>query len=179
MLARRAAYRTRRAGCWPDFGKPQCRRRRRSPRPAASDAAGGDLARDPRLARTEAVLFVARESLSSRKLAHFAGLLDGTEARTLIRKLNRLYDAEGCAFRVEEVAGGFQLMTRTAFGQWLRRLFQAPVETRLSGPALETLAVVAYRQPVVRADIDAIRGVDCGEILRQLLERDLPSEPAE
>jgi segregation and condensation protein B len=131
------------------------------------------LARDARLARTEAVLFVAREPLTSRKLAHFAGLLDGTEARTLVRRLNRLYDADGSAFRVEEVAGGFQLMTRAKFGAWLRRLFQTPVETRLSSPALETLAVVAYRQPVLRANIDAVRGVDCGEILRQLMERDL------
>jgi segregation and condensation protein B len=130
-------------------------------------------ARDARLARTEAVLFVAREPLTSRKLAHFAGLLDGTEARTLVRRLNRLLDAEGCAFRVEEVAGGFQLMTRAKFGSWLRRLFQSPVEIRLSSPALETLAVVAYRQPVLRADVDAVRGVDCGELLRQLMERDL------
>lgn len=125
------------------------------------------------MARTEAVLFVAREPLSSRRLAHFAGLLDGTEARTLVRRLNRLYDADGSAFRVEEVGGGFQLMTRSPFGKWLRRLFQAPVETRLSSPALETLAVVAYRQPVLRADVDAVRGVDCGEILRQLMEREL------
>ena len=143
---------------------------RNQPKKAGNE---GSLARDPRLARTEAVLFVAREPLSSRKLAHFAGLLDGTEARTLVRRLNRLFDAEGCAFCVEEVAGGFQLMTRAKFGPWLRRLFQSPVEIRLSSPALETLAVVAYRQPVLRADVDAVRGVDCGEILRQLMERDL------
>jgi len=125
------------------------------------------------LARLEAVLFVAREPLNSRKLAHFAGLLDGTEARTLVRRLNEQFDASACAFRVEEVAGGFQLMTRTQFGPWLRRLIQIPVETRLSSPALETLSVVAYRQPVLRADVDAVRGVDCGELLRQLMERDL------
>jgi segregation and condensation protein B len=142
-------------------------------KPRFRDGADTPLARDARLARTEAVLFVAREPLSSRKLAHFAGLLDGTEARTLVQRLNRLYNAESCAFRVEEVAGGFQLMTRTQFGAWLRRLFQTPVENRLSSPALETLSVVAYRQPVLRADVDAVRGVDCGEILRQLMERDL------
>src|SRR6185437_4188041 len=102
-----------------------------------------------------------------------ASLADGTEARTLIRRLNRLYDSQGSAFRVEEVAGGFQLLTRPKFGGWLRRLHPASVETRLSGPALETLAVVAYRQPVVRAEIEAIRGVQCGEMLRQLMERDL------
>jgi segregation and condensation protein B len=129
--------------------------------------------RNPRLARLEAVLFVAREPLNSRKLAQFAALLDGTEARTLVRRLNEQFDANGCAFRVEEVAGGFQLMTRAQFGSWLKRLVQMPIETRLSAPALETLSVVAYRQPVLRADVDAVRGVDCGEILRQLMERDL------
>ena len=126
-----------------------------------------------RLARLEAVLFLAREPLGSRKLAQLAGLADGTKARTLVRALNRRYDAEGSAFRVEEVAGGFQLMTRPKFAPWLRRLHAAPVEVRLSAPAMETLAVVAYRQPVLRAEIEAIRGVQCGEILRQLIERDL------
>ena len=79
----------------------------------------------------------------------------------------------GSAFRVEEVAGGFQLLTRPQFASWLRRLCSAPVEIRLSAPAMETLAVVAYRQPVLRAEIEAIRGVQCGEVLRQLIERDL------
>jgi segregation and condensation protein B len=125
------------------------------------------------LATLEGVLFLAREPLSTRKLAQFAGLADGTEARTLVRKLNELYDAEGCAFRVEEVAGGLQLMSRPKFAPWLRRLQAVPVEIRLSSPALETLAVVAYRQPVLRAEIEAIRGVQCGEILRVLMERDM------
>lgn len=129
--------------------------------------------RDGRLARLEAVLLLAREPLGSRKLGKFAGLADGTEARTLVRRLNRLYDESGTAFRVEEVAGGFQLLTRPRFGVWLRRWHAAGAEARLSGPALETLAIVAYRQPVMRADIEAIRGVQCGEMLRQLMEREL------
>ncbi len=95
------------------------------------------------------------------------------KALTLIRQLNRLYDEEGRAFRVEQIAGGFHLMTRPAFADWLRRLAGTPAEVRLSVPAIETLAVVSYRQPVLRADIEAIRGVACGEILRQLMERDL------
>lgn len=133
----------------------------------------GPQRRGPELARLEAVLFLAREPLASRKLAQAASLADGTKARTLVRALNRRYDEENCAFRILEVAGGFQLLTRPKFAPWLRRLHPAEVEIRLSSPALETLAVVAYRQPVVRADIEAIRGVQCGEILRQLMERDL------
>jgi segregation and condensation protein B len=132
-----------------------------------------DFTRDDRTARLEAVLFLAREPLTSRKLAQLAGLADGTEARTLVRRLNRWYDESGSAFRAEELAGGFQLLSRPKFGSWLRRVYNSPVETRLSSPALETLAVVAYRQPVLRAEIEAIRGVDCGEILRQLMDRDL------
>jgi segregation and condensation protein B len=167
-------WRLRRPGSWPTPHKPPARRRWQFARhQAKSVSTGGNGGRDARLTRVEAVLFVAREPLSSRKLAHFAGLLDGTEARTLVRRLNRLYSAESRAFAVEEVAGGFQLMTRAKFAPWLRRLYQSPVETRLSVPAMETLAVVAYRQPVLRAEIDAVRGVDCGEILRQLMERDL------
>jgi segregation and condensation protein B len=129
--------------------------------------------RQPRLARLEAVLFLGREPLSSRKIAQLANLADGAEARTLIRRLRRLYDVAGSAFQVEEVAGGFQLLTRPALAPWLRRLVQTTGETRLSAPALETLAVVAYRQPILRAEIESIRGVQCDDILRQLLERDL------
>jgi len=159
---------------WRNWLRPRRRRNWRrktdaSKRPPKTAAAS----RDPRLARLEAVLFLTREPLSSRKLAQFAGLADGTEARTLTRRLNRLYDQEGSAFRAEEVGGGFQLLSRPKFGNWLRRLHRAPVEVRLSSPALESLAVVAYRQPVLRADIEAIRGVDCSEILRQLMDRDL------
>jgi len=125
------------------------------------------------LQRTEAVLFLSHEPLTSRKLSQYANLADGTQARTLVRRLNERYDAAGRAFRVEHVAGGYQLLTRRKFAPWLRRLEHVPSETRLSAPALETLAVIAYRQPVPRADIEAVRGVNCGEILRQLMEREL------
>jgi segregation and condensation protein B len=129
--------------------------------------------REIAIARLEAVLFLAREPLSSRKLAQIAGLADGTAARTLIRRLNRLYDIAGQAFRVIEIAGGYQLLTKPEFGPVLRKIVQVISESRLSGPAMETLVVVAYRQPVVRSDVEAIRGVQCDDILRQLLERDL------
>jgi segregation and condensation protein B len=121
----------------------------------------------------EAVLLVARDSLSSRKLAQVAGLADATEARTLVRLLNHRYDSRGRVFRIEEVAGGFCLLTRPQFAPWLRRMRHVPGELRLTQSAMETLAIVAYRQPVPRADIEAIRGVSCGEILKQLMQRDL------
>lgn len=129
--------------------------------------------RDDRLRRLEAILFLTREPLPSRKLSQYANLADATEARTLVRLLNQLFDEEGRSFRVEELAGGFQLLTRPHFAVWLRRTDCVPRESRLSPPAMETLAVVAYRQPTPRAEIEAIRGVSCGEILKQLMERDL------
>lgn len=126
-----------------------------------------------RAARLEAALLVAREPLSLRRLAQLANLADATEARTLIGEIARRYDHRGSAFVVEAVAGGYQLLTRAKFAPWLRKIAPAAQEVRLSQPALETLAVVAYRQPVGRAEIEAIRGVQCGELLRQLMDRDL------
>ncbi len=148
---------------------------------AASGVSGGgrDAAEatedDPqqRQMRLEAVLLVAKSPLSTRKLAQLALLADGTEARTLIRRLNQLYDDLGRAVRIEHVAGGYRMLTRAAYAPWLARLAHLPSAIRLSSPMMETLAVVAYRGPVSRADIEAIRGVACGELLRQLMERDL------
>ncbi|MCE9608035.1 MAG: SMC-Scp complex subunit ScpB [Planctomycetia bacterium] len=125
------------------------------------------------MARVEAVLFLADEPLNTRKISQLANLADGTEARTLIRRLNDFYDRQGTAFRAEEAAGGFQLLTRRKFAGWLRRLVRTHVEARLSAPALETLAVAAYRQPVTRLEVESIRGVQCDEMLRQLMDRDL------
>jgi len=107
-----------------------------------------------------------------RRLAKLARLPDGIRARVLLTELQRFAVEAGSAFRVEQIAGGFQLLTRVPFGPWIRRLLAAPPENRLSNAAMETLAVVAYRQPVTRAEIEAIRGVGCEEMLRQLLDRD-------
>ncbi len=128
---------------------------------------------EAKLIRLEAALFLSREPISTRKLANAAKLADGTEARTLLKLLARRYEERASAMQVVEVAGGMQILTRPAVADWVRRLHGESEEIRLSPPALETLAVVAYRQPVVRAEIEAIRGVQCGEILRVLMERDL------
>lgn len=121
----------------------------------------------------EAILFVTREPISARKLASLAELDDPTEARTIARQLNELYDSEQFAFRIEEVAGGMQILTRPQFSPWLRRLELVPPETVLSASMLETLAIIAYRQPIARSEIEAIRGVGSDEALRQLMQRNL------
>ncbi len=123
--------------------------------------------------RLEAVLLISKAPVSPRKLAQLAHLADATEARTLVRQLNRVYDTQGRAMRVEQVAGGFRMLTHPMLAPWLARLGHLPPAVRLSTPMMETLAVVAYRQPVSRASAEAIRGVACGELLRQLMERDL------
>lgn len=121
----------------------------------------------------EAILIISREPISARKLALLAELDDPTEARTLARKLNEEYDQNAYAFRIEEIAGGLQLLTRPQFANWLRRLELVPPETVLSQGMLETLAIIAYRQPVQRSEIEAIRGVATDEVLRQLMQREL------
>jgi segregation and condensation protein B len=146
---------------------------RRAARRPTDPGAGDGESESEKLARLEAVLFLAREPIASRKLSQHANLADGTEARTLVGRLNERLDRAGRAFRVQEVAGGFQLATRRKFAKWLRRLDYLPPSERLSAPSLETLAVAAYRQPVMRVEIEAVRGVGCGEILNQLMSRDL------
>jgi len=141
--------------------------------PCLASAPLGHHVRSDDLARLEAALFLAREPLTLRRLARLAGLADGTRARVLVRELRRLHDDAGAAFRVEQIAGGYQLLTRGGFGPWVRRMLDQPAEARLSPAALETLAIVAYRQPVTRSEIEAIRGVGSEEMLRQLLDRDL------
>jgi segregation and condensation protein B len=143
-------------------------------RPAEEgDVPGGEQARDARLARLEAALLIADEPLPARKLASVAGLADAAEAHRLIGRLRELYDRDASAFQVEERAGGYQLRTRAAFHPWLSRLRRPGEEPRLTPAQLETLTVVAYRQPVTRADVDGIRGVQCGELIGQLMEKAL------
>ncbi len=139
---------------------------------AAAKAATQDQ-RLLRRQRLEAVLLLAREPLPLRKLANLANLADGTEARTLLRELSGRYDARGSAFSVEPVAGGYQLLTRPKLASWIGSFAPPADELHLSPPAMETLAIVAYSQPALRAEVESIRGVQCGELLRQLMERDL------
>ena len=130
-------------------------------------------ARDGKLARVEAALLIADEPLTARKLADVAGLADSAEARAIVERLQRLYDLDASAFQVEEIAGGYQLLTRPQYHPWLARLKRTGHELRLTPTTLETLAVVAYKQPIMRAEVEKVRGVACGEVIRQLMEKGL------
>jgi segregation and condensation protein B len=133
----------------------------------------GELARDVRLAMVEAALVAADEPLTAKRLALAAGLSDAAEARRLAARLRAFLEADGTAFQVEEVAGGYQLLTRAEYHPWLARLRRSSPELRLTPAARETLAIVAYRQPIARADVEGVRGVQCGDVLGQLMEKGL------
>lgn len=149
---------------------PLALRHRPDPAPRAS---ADPLARSPELARVEAALLMADEPLAARRLADVAGVADAAAARELVARLDRMLEAGRSAFRVEEVGGGYQLLTRPVYHPWLARLERTGPEVRLTPAVLETLAVVAYRQPVTRAEVEAVRGVGCAEAIRQLMEKGL------
>jgi len=120
----------------------------------------------------EAVLFASPEPLPLARLEEVLAP-DGVtrdEARQALADLAAACEGRGVELR--EVAGGYQLRTRSEFGPWLARL-EAQKPVRFSRPALETLAIVAYRQPVTRAEIEEVRGVDCGGVLKTLLDKGL------
>ena len=121
----------------------------------------------------EALLFASDDPLPLDRLREASGLEDGKETRAHLEALRAEYASGGRAFSLEEVAGGWQLLTRAVFAPYLARLLRRPERTRLSAAALETLAVIAYRQPVLRTDVERVRGVACGEMIRALMERDL------
>lgn len=132
-----------------------------------------ETVRSEKAARLEAALLVAGGPLSSAKLAQFATLSDPAEVKRLVAWLNAAFDQSHSAFRIERVASGYVLLTRPEFNFWLSRLHQRQSEMKLSAPQLETLTIIAYRQPITRADVEAVRGVQCAEMLKQLMERGL------
>ncbi|MBU1162600.1 MAG: SMC-Scp complex subunit ScpB [Proteobacteria bacterium] len=120
----------------------------------------------------ECLLFVTEDPLT---IDSIRKVLESADSKAICNALNELsdeYEARKGGFFLREVAGGYQIRTRPEYSQWIRRLLR-PNPLRLSNAALETLAIIAYKQPVIRSDIEHIRGVDCGGILRMLLERKL------
>ena len=119
----------------------------------------------------EALLVTAGEPLSVERLKKLAALEEGSEVRSLVEILRMDFEEEQRPYTIEEVAGGFRLYTRPEYAPWVARLRKQEKEFRLSPAALETLAIVAYRQPVLRADVEKIRGVDVGGAMRTLIDR--------
>jgi segregation and condensation protein B len=127
---------------------------------------------DPQRRLAEALILASPEPLPAKRLADVLPRCTPERARELVAELNAEYAAQGRAFEICEVAGGFQMRTLPEFAPYVQQL-QSARPLRLSPAALETLAVVAYRQPVTRAEVEFVRGVDAGAVLRSLLERKL------
>ena len=120
----------------------------------------------------ESLLFVAEAPLTVDQIKEVLTLADRKVIKEALNDLIADYNERQGAFMLHEVAGGYQFRTRPEYVPWIKRLLQ-PKPTRLSKAALETLAIVAYKQPLIRSDIEHLRGVDCGGVLRMLLERKL------
>ncbi len=121
----------------------------------------------------EAILFASEAPLSPGDIARADEALDEDRVEAALAALREEYDRAGRAFELREVADGVQLMTRPEFAPYLERFDTVPRSTRLSGPALEALAIVAYRQPLSRLEVEYIRGVNSTGVLRTLLDRGL------
>lgn len=121
----------------------------------------------------EALLFASQAPLSAADLARADEGLDEEAVERAVAELRAEYEREERAFGIAEVGGGWQLLTRPEYEPVLARFDTVPDAQRLSLPALETLAIVAYRQPVGRAEVEEIRGVGAGGVLRTLQERGL------
>jgi segregation and condensation protein B len=120
----------------------------------------------------ESLLFVAESPLTMDQLK---GILEGVETgaiKAAIEELTAEYAMRDGGFVLRQVAGGFQFRTQSRFNEWIKRLVK-PSAPRLSKAALETLAIIAYNQPIIRSDIEHIRGVDSGGVVRMLMERKL------
>jgi segregation and condensation protein B len=121
----------------------------------------------------EALLFASDAPLEPERIREVLGLTDLAGVRGLVDELRARLDSHGRALQIAEAAGGYRMVTRPEIAPWLVRLARSRTRARLSRPAVETLAIVAYRQPVSRPEIDAIRGVNSEGVLDSLLERRL------
>jgi segregation and condensation protein B len=127
---------------------------------------------EEKVAIIEALIFASETPLAAERIAEILPDTEKKEIVSLLEGLAREYEERGGGICLREVAGGFQFRTRADLAPWLRKL-KAGRPAMLSSAAMETLAVVAYRQPLVKSEIDRIRGVDASGALKGLLEKKL------
>jgi segregation and condensation protein B len=133
----------------------------------------GSTATDSLVPAVGAVIFASGEPVSAAEIAGAFGDVDAETIEDVIDALQRLYQRGESGLQVEKVAGGYRLATRPELAPWVRQFFRQRNRTRLSPAALETLAIVAYRQPVTAPEIQAIRGKDPAAALKNLVEKKL------
>jgi segregation and condensation protein B len=120
-----------------------------------------------------ALLFASDEPLSAKRVSMVLDDLSLDDIRESIARLESRFGNEGSAIRIEQVAGGYQLCTSPRYADYVARLYRGRRKQRLSKASMETLAIIAYRQPVTRADVENLRGVACGGVITTLMERSL------
>jgi segregation and condensation protein B len=121
----------------------------------------------------ESLLFVSAEPVPLERLMVVIGTVSKIELRHALQSLREDFDREGRGVQMVELAGGYQIVTRAEHAPWLKRLAKAKASPKLSRSGMESLAIIAYKQPIVRAEIEQIRGVEVSTVLRTLLERKL------
>ena len=121
----------------------------------------------------EALLFAVQEPISVRKISEIVEGTEAKEIREVIQQLREEYDTHDMVFQIEEIANGFQLLSRPEYHEWISKIRKKSGESKLSQQALETMSIIAYKQPIIRADIEAIRGVQSGQMIRTLIEKGL------
>ena len=141
---------------------------------SASSAPSGDLLETDDLKKIiETLLFITDRPVKPGRIADVVETADARRVREIIRQLQEEYASQGRAVQIVELGGGFQMSTKPEYGRWVRRLYNEKMTTKLSNAALETLAIIAYKQPITRAEMESIRGVDVAGPLERLLERAL------
>ncbi len=120
----------------------------------------------------EAILFASDEPITPVRLAKITEI-SIKELKKYVKNLNSKYKTNENSFRIAQIAGGLQMMTLPPYGHWLKKLIRVRGDSKLSPAALETLAIVAYKQPIIRADVEAVRGVAAGEMIRSLMFKGL------
>ncbi len=121
----------------------------------------------------EALLFMSADPLPMNRLVTLLGAVSKQEVEQALISLNHEYEQEGRGLHLAEIAGGYRILTKPDYAPWIKRLEKVKAPTKLSRSALESLAIIAYKQPIVRAEIEQIRGVETSGVLRTLLERKL------
>lgn len=121
----------------------------------------------------EALLFVSEPPVSVESIGLVLEDLDPAAIRKAVEELKKEYEAANRSLVIQEVAGGYQMTTSPVYAPWLRKFLKKSHGERLSGPSLETLAIIAYKQPVTRQEIEFIRGVNVEGVLKALLEKGL------
>jgi segregation and condensation protein B len=119
----------------------------------------------------EALIFASDKPIALRQIKDILGDIDTRLIRRLVNELRQEFSGSQRVFNITEVAGGFQFITDPAYGRWLKKLYKIKQSDYLTGPSLETIAIIAYKQPVTKADIEFIRGVSVDGVVNSLLQK--------